>query len=261
MNVDNRFVLKFVFKLICIVCASSMIGYWLYKFEIEDRDVGVVDYVKIDESSDIPLPVVSLCIENPFLEARLLEYIPNLNAYDYPKFLRGLPPRWAISNVNLTRIEYSNVTLNLDDYVHEVRYELRNESGWKIKDIFYHGESFAGFTELSGTFEKCFEIRNEVQNYLIQNVLYSYNLSGIMKDIVGETKISVSIHNSGQYFLRPKMSREVKLGSASQNFVLEISDIEVITSRNSRNRNCTPFDKDMPFDEMVKIQHIKTNKC
>ena len=38
-----------------------MIGYWVYKFEIEDRDIGVVDFVPLDEGTDINLPFVTLC--------------------------------------------------------------------------------------------------------------------------------------------------------------------------------------------------------
>ena len=38
-------------------------------------------------------------------------------------------------------------------------------------------------------------------------------------------------------------------------------DIEIIKSRNSRNRKCTPYDPSKPFDDIVREKHIKSNKC
>ena len=35
-----------------VVIVAIMIGYWLYKFEIEDRDIGVVDFVPLDEGTN-----------------------------------------------------------------------------------------------------------------------------------------------------------------------------------------------------------------
>ena len=40
---------KLFFKFGCIAIVSFIIGYWLYKFDIEDRDTGVVDFVSIEE--------------------------------------------------------------------------------------------------------------------------------------------------------------------------------------------------------------------
>ena len=45
-----------------------MVGYWLFKYEVEDRSIGVVDYELFREAEDIKLPVASLCFENPFIK-------------------------------------------------------------------------------------------------------------------------------------------------------------------------------------------------
>ena len=43
---------KLCFTFSCIIIVAIMIGYWLYKFEIEDRDIGVVDFVPLDEGTN-----------------------------------------------------------------------------------------------------------------------------------------------------------------------------------------------------------------
>ena len=49
-----RKILKLSFSSICVVAALCMIGYWFYKFEIEDKEVGVVDYVTLEKANDAP---------------------------------------------------------------------------------------------------------------------------------------------------------------------------------------------------------------
>ena len=31
------------FEVICVLGVAVMVGYWFYKYEIDDRDIGVVD--------------------------------------------------------------------------------------------------------------------------------------------------------------------------------------------------------------------------
>ena len=58
----NKRNVKLFFKFGCIAIVTFMIGYWLYKFDIEDRDIGVVDFVSIEEVEiyNRNLPVASL---------------------------------------------------------------------------------------------------------------------------------------------------------------------------------------------------------
>ena len=38
-----------------------MVSYWFYKFTIEDRDIGVVDYIPFDEAKDLQRPNLAIC--------------------------------------------------------------------------------------------------------------------------------------------------------------------------------------------------------
>ena len=68
MILCNRKSCKFVYTIACIIALTSMVGYWFYKYEIEDRDIGVVEYTTLEDSEEIKFPAVSLCFEEPFLD-------------------------------------------------------------------------------------------------------------------------------------------------------------------------------------------------
>ena len=258
MNVVNRIVFKNVFKTICIISASLMIGYWLYKFKIEDRDVGVVDYVVMDGSLGIPLPIASVCITDPFLEAKMLELNPPIHFNRYIMFMMG----WEFDEnmlESLTNVDYSNLTLKLRDYVISTTSYTR-DGPYGVEDSLYHTDSYNGFAD-NGEFEKCFEIKSIEPDYLLRETRVNYNLSSIWNDLGGKKKISVNIHYPGQQLLRTNLPIEFKSGGLTQSMVLSINDIEVIKSRNSRNRRCTPYDKMRKFDDMVREKHIQASKC
>ena len=48
-----------------------MVGYWFYKYEVEDRDIGVVDYVPLEDADEIKFPDASICIHYPYLQKNL----------------------------------------------------------------------------------------------------------------------------------------------------------------------------------------------
>ena len=236
-----------------------MITYWLYKFEIEDRDVSVVDYVLVDESLDIPLPVASVCISPPFLMASMLEQINSTTSDVF------FSTNFGDDNYDLVQyllnVDYSNATLKLGDYMVSGYSILRNSQ--LVYDSVNHKESFNGFIE---GFEKCFEIQSSQPDYFVEDIVVIYNLSKMLNDLgayASSSIISVSIHYPGQLLLRTTLPiyaihpKEKK----PESFFLGINDIEVLKSRNSRNRKCTPYDETRNFDDMVREKHIQTNKC
>ena len=242
-----------------------MIVYWLYKFEVEDRDVGIVDYVSIDESLDIPLPVASVCISLPFLKPRMLEQI---NLTTYYTFISGLGSYEEYDfEQNLAHVDYSSVTLKLGDYSALNETRLRNMSKYEsIDDSVYYKESFNGFDaeSFASAFGKCFEIKSTKPDYLVEETMILYDLSKMSNDLgveMDELSMSVSIHYPGQLLLRTTLPMDINVGESFESFLVEINDIEVIKSRNSRNRRCTLYDEMRTFDDMVREKHIQTIEC
>ena len=64
-------IFRYLYNALCVVCVICMVGYWFYKFDVEDRDIGIVDYIAFEDDSTIPYPVASLCFDTPFSEENL----------------------------------------------------------------------------------------------------------------------------------------------------------------------------------------------
>ena len=82
MNRNNS--CKCGFKIICVLCTIGMVGFWLYKYGEEDRDIGVVDYESFEKESDIPFPVVTFCFRNIFIPKHFSTDSHHIDvSYDY----------------------------------------------------------------------------------------------------------------------------------------------------------------------------------
>ena len=66
----------------------AMCYYWVYKFLVDDRDIGSVDYEDVPES-EMKLPVGSICVQDPFLENKIELIDPEMNGTTYLKHLKG----------------------------------------------------------------------------------------------------------------------------------------------------------------------------
>ena len=100
-----------LFQLSCFASLIFMTSYWFYKFVIEDEDLCLVDYKAVENADEFPLPTVSMCFENPFLDKKLKEIGPDINTTTYLKYLRG-----EIFDGRFSDIDYDSVTLNLSEY-------------------------------------------------------------------------------------------------------------------------------------------------
>ena len=232
-----------------------MIGYWLYKFEVEDRDIGVVDYVSIEETVDIKPPVASLCFIDPFIRSKLEKHFPGIDSSSYLDFLKG-----ENFDENVNNVDYLNVSLNLDEFLLYGYSQMRNET-IPTQDSLFNKESFNGFNKW-GFFEKCFEVTsNKSSNHLYQ-IIIKYDLDRLRQYLGNDSmSFSVAINYPGQYLLRITLPDDVDMESENKNLLLNIEDIEVIKSRNTRIRKCTPYDDRKSFDDMVLYAHTISKGC
>ena len=67
------------FCAVCIVTVTFMVGYWVHKYQIEDRDIGVVDYKSFKEANEVDFPIPYLCFLDPFLKNKLNEIDLDIN--------------------------------------------------------------------------------------------------------------------------------------------------------------------------------------
>ena len=74
--------------------------------------------------------------------------------------------------------------------------------------------------------------------------------------------LGFALHHPGQFLLAPNRLDNTWLYDWQYNGLdFIISEIEILKSRNSRNRHCTHYGGTLTFDEMVKKKHLDTVHC
>ena len=68
-----RKVVQVAFALSCWTTFSFMAIFWFYKYKITDRDIGVVNFVSMEDAKDFEFPMPSLCLIDPFVSHRNME--------------------------------------------------------------------------------------------------------------------------------------------------------------------------------------------
>ena len=132
---------KFGFKFGCVKVVTFMIGYWWYKYEIEDRDIGVVDLVPNEELCTIIFPIASVCFNDLIITEKLMKIDPNFSVNSYLKYLQGI-----FYNQKYERIDYRGISLDLGNYFMYAQHLHRDQSSYQNSTAAVeHKEVFSGF--------------------------------------------------------------------------------------------------------------------
>ena len=259
MNSIGRETFRSVFKALCVVSVSFMIAYWAYKFKIEDRDIGVVDFVMLDENRDAKLPLVSQCFKNPFLNNKIRRNISEINASKYLQYLKG-----EIFDEKFHQIDYENVSMKLEDYFLYGQVKLLNETNFRnYSSKFVHKEIFNGIDHYDGFFTKCFvgELHDTVDIRHVKAIKLYYNMSQMRTDLAAQTAISFTfnLHYPGKYLDEVKVAKNGWIAPKQNGFHVIIYDMELLRRRNSHNRKC--LDDRGRYDEMVLERHVEKAGC
>ena len=259
MKFIDRNTCRSFFKVVCVVLVFFMVSYWLYKFEIEDRDIGVVDYASIQESNDVEFPLLSICLVNPFLIAKLKEVDPQLNGTTYLKYLKG-----DFFEERFQYIDYENMTLNLNDYFSHGFVKLTNETYLRNETVkFKHTSIFSGFYHAQD-FVKCFSAAmDNMDNRNIETIILGYNKQNLLNDLSGPLGIGLNgyfnIYHPEQFLLEINTPRFFVFKEAEIGLRAFVTSIEVLERRHTRNKKCM---NDWKFyDELVLQKHIKSKGC
>ena len=240
-----------------------MAGYWLYKFAIEDRDIGVVEYKSIRESNDIPFPVFSICLNDIFSPERLLSIDPEIDADQYVGYLQG-----RVFNDTYHKIKYNNITINLEEYFLYGTERWANETKHKNVTLgFDHKELFNGdYLGFHKGFYKCFELASNIKNHrIMHDIEVYYNLTKLLTTLGGyKVKlITFNVHLPGQFLLAPNDPNYLELPNDGKGKYQQvwIEEIEFLQSRNTRRRACTLPNGIMSYDNMAAREHTIEKGC
>ena len=258
MTFFNRKLFRSCFTILCAIAVTFMVGYWFYKYQVEDRDIGVVDYIPFEDSKDFQFPVVSLCFKDPFIGERLREIDSSITRSAYRKYLRG-----EVYDKAFEKIDYANVTIDLEQYFFYADILWRNETiTTKVSDFINHKEVFNGY--LISDFIKCFIIDYYGEDKKkIEAVRFYYDKKKLQSDWRWCSTCDKLLRNynlvyyPGQFFLGNEflasyMNKQKGLG-------VQIQHLEIIQRRNSRKRKCSEVIDE--YDNMIVNEFMLGKEC
>ena len=255
MNATTWNLIQYSFKIVCVIGVACGGSYWLYKYEVEDRDIGVVDYVAFEEATNVEFPVASVCFTNPFINQKLNETDPMINSTSYLQYLKG-----EIFNESFRKIDYENVSLNLKDHFLYGTIKLSNESKNRNTSLeFKHKVIFNGFY-YQETFVKCFEVTMDKKDHHdIRGIRFYYSNETLLEDLGESRKIYYNIHYPEQFLMETNAAWNYVLQHTGGGLKGFLNSIEILRRRNSRSKRCT---QDWKFyDNLVLEKHIRSTGC
>ena len=238
---------------VCILGAVLMVSYWFYKFGIEDRDIGVVDYIPFDEDKDITVPNLAICFQNPFLKS-LIDVDKNITTQSYYEYLKG-----ERNETHFLKVNYSDVTLDLKDYFEHAVIRLldRTEIRLKHSDI-RHETIFNGFYH---SFIKCFT--STVNQDKIESILglwLFYNKTRLSNQLnVGSISLLSNFYYPNQFVLEKNTMKRYQINSNYNSVTIRLMNLEILKRRNSHNRRCLEDLKS--FDDLATQRLIEKAGC
>ena len=263
MSMFTRQKIRSSFTKVCSIAVTFMIGYWIYKYKFEDRDIAVVDYLVLNNAKHIEMPVPSICFKNPFINENFEKLNENkwrsnpIDRDTYLEYLKG-----NSFDAQFEQVDYHNVTLDLGKYFLYLKEQWHNQSSVHSSSLIVeHDEVFSGF--FLGRFLKCFTLKYDIgNNRHIKGLRFYYDLKTLIDDWkdFGETQMTIyfKIHYPGQFFLGTDPGYKY-LNDESYSVVTWIKELEMLESRNSENRKCSI--ESTAYDKMIYEKYLSTIGC
>ena len=260
----NRKKCKTLFTIACTICVAIMVGYWFYKYDVEDRDIGVVDYAPLNHAEDIKFPSVSICFQDPFLFKQLRDINENITKETYRRYLEG-----EVYDKMYEQTDYANLTIDLDRYFLKALLILQNgtrlEAEYNSKDI-VHAEVFNGFLRLGkGEFYKCTMMKYIGKDQRkVEEAIFYYDKEQLLhewqEDETSNSYMSVVVHYQNQFILANAREYYTRVfRNQEEGRSLWIDEFEILKRRNSRWRKCsTEIDN---YDNMVVEEILRRRGC
>ena len=258
MTFPYRKVFKSCFTIVCTITVAFMMGYWFYKYKVEDRDIGVVDYALMEDAEPIKFPDVSLCIDNPFHVKNLKASNSNISVEMYSQYLVG-----EHYDKMYEEIDFSNVTVDLNQYPKYAEVRWQNGTLTPISsDSINYIETFRGFDSPKSSFMRCFTVRLDVEEKRrVKIVSLFFDNMMMIPDLSADYDylIYLVVHYPNQFFLLKTMEvRTVYLDQVSGTSI-HLEKMEILKQRNSRHRKCSKDIDD--YDQSIVDEVLHKAGC
>ena len=250
-----------LFKTFCLVTTLGIICYWVYEYAIIDEDLSLVFYEEKRFLEYNDLPVVSICLNNPFLEDRIKELDTSFNAHLYEQYLAG-----NITDHRLHMIDFNNVTIQPSDifFSGEMLGEHldpnlnKSEQNELIQESFK--QTFSGYMNKHGEFYKCFGMPLNETHFQKVDDLYlrflSENFFRFIRNNFGE--IVIIVHYPNQILLSSAFINFVQIKPLNTFLKVNIRGMEIIQQRMKPEKCLTSWNN---FDDSVFERHVKETGC
>ena len=249
-------VVKYLFKGFCFVAVISMISVWVCNF-LKDEDLCLVDYKTIQTTNELDFPVVSLCFmgTSSFIQQRLEDLGTTTWKYNYHLKGKGF-------NESLTKVDYNQVTINLEDYYNRSVLVLKNGTPLQVPPsnvtIQVAASDFS-----NRIFRKCFSIDASKLN--LENVKYVKHVFSIeffrryVKPVVGS--FYAMIHYPNQFLLSDPGSMISSSMNDSKGLSLGIliKKVEILRRRNKPKEPCLTTWRN--WDNLTLLRYTKDIGC
>ena len=244
------------------VIATVLCLTWCYYEYFLDLDFSLVDHKDYDEDEDYPVPAISLCFSDPFIETNLQKFDPNITSLDYKNFLEG-----KIWNETMLEIDFESVTKNLDNYIEGYSVYWENSTAVTFFDVHSMKPpykkpylSFVGFN--FDILLKCYtaEIPVNVSNLLIK-IRTDIFPNGLRQNFIG---YSFMMHYPNQLLnsidaMKNDWPNRQNKPNDSYFMLFKVRAVEVMVRRNTRNKRCNENWKNDDFEAFKQL--LSESKC
>ena len=250
------------FKLLCLITAGCMSGYWIYKYW-KDEDITVIEYTAFKDSEIMNVHATTICFSNPFITSDgPLEDNKTLNIEYYLKLLQG---EYSF-NRKYEATSFENDTINILDYLDNITMFQRLSIEQRRPQLSCSNPkncSFVSFKNniniFSGpTFVKCYEmkVKKEFSNSA-RFIILGFN--NMFQSVVGQSEAIFALFRYPGQVLTDLTPDEILWKNASEKETLtmfKLASTDILRRRNKRNREC--LSDFMSYDE-VKIKKAIQN--
>ena len=257
MKIYKKVVVRYIFNLACFATAFGMTVLWLYRYSLDEDNVQMdVKQFNFEEGQ---YPMVSFCLFDPFIEAKLKLYNETLTGEIYKEILYG-----STSYNGANDITFDEVTLNLADFHLSEGVGLIN--GTFIRGLHPdHQElpqvTYAGFIK-NKNFIKCYGLQANFKN--LDYMFFGFNSSLYPNGIRPTSKRStwVVLHLPNQVSLSwssGKNSWPKRYEKKEYYMAFKLQQIDILKRRNKRKYPC--LSDDLNFDQVILDDYLEKVGC
>ena len=256
-------ILVVIFKLLCIVGATSMVGYWIHKYHM-NKDLTEIEYVPMEDVEGVVYPATSICFAMPFINNDLMNITNGKSVQNpYFQYLQGADHYNRYKGVG-----YVEVTPNLLDYFKNLEILLKtpkaNRPHEACKDLvncpyLTLKNHYNGFE--NHIFEKCFSVEIKPQfarNISNYNIWFNSSITSVLNQVL---RVYVVFFQPNQY-LRDRGGFKLVWRNTDQvatGEIFQMTSIEILKRRSKSNNQClNDWGK---YDDLVLEHYLDTVKC